>query len=112
MTARRGLDRSKPVFIRFGADGDTTERIDGERAMLEPGKWVIETATITRPAGRRRLALAEDGTKARTSGTAIPSAAVARPPDEPVVGQFAIPAVRAGCGRALAEATRRAGDYA
>jgi lipopolysaccharide export system permease protein len=49
MTARRGLELSKPVFIRIAASGDITARIDGERAMLEPGKWVIETATITRP---------------------------------------------------------------
>jgi lipopolysaccharide export system permease protein len=49
MTARRGLDLTKPVFVRISTSGDIIERIDGETATLEPGKWVVEGAIVTRP---------------------------------------------------------------
>jgi lipopolysaccharide export system permease protein len=47
--ARGGMQLGRPVFVRVGPSGDISERIDAEHARLEPGRWIIEGATVRRP---------------------------------------------------------------
>ena len=47
-TARRGLQLNEAVFIQIGPSGDIVERIDARQANLEPGKWIVDDATVRR----------------------------------------------------------------
>jgi lipopolysaccharide export system permease protein len=48
-TAERGLQLNQATFIQIDNSNNIVQRIDARQAMLEPGKWVVDDAVVTRP---------------------------------------------------------------